>query len=242
VTTPDYREIFAARGDRYHAAMQRYPQARRAEFATLFAGTPVRAGQRVLDLPAGGAYLARYLPADCELVSLELSAGFGGGVDVVDDALPWRWGRFDHAVCLAALHHIEAPDRFLARLLDRLAPGGTLHLADVPAASGLARFLDGFVGRYNVTGHEGRYLRPDRDRFAALGTVLRCEDVPCPWEFADEAALLDFTGRLFGLVDCPDAALREALHELVGVRRTAQGVVLDWRLVYVDLQAPAATA
>ena len=236
--TPDYAAIFAQRGDRYHAAMQRHPGARHAEFAQLFARVPVRAGARVLDLPAGGAYLGQHLPAGCELVSLELSDGFGAGVAVVDAASPWRWGRFDHAVCLAALHHIDAPDDFLARLLTHLAPGGTLHLADVAAGSGIARFLDGFVGRYNLTGHEGTYLRADPARFAALGAVARCEEAACPWVFADEAQMVDFTGRLFGLVDCPDEALREALHELVGVRVTGDAVALDWRLVYVDLQAP----
>lgn len=233
----EYREIFDRRGDRYHAAMQRHPQARRAEFAQLFARVPVQAGQRVLDLPAGGGYLAQQLPAGVEVVSLELSEGFGGGVAVLDGDSPWPWGRFDHAVCLAALHHIEAQDAFLARMLGTLAPGGTLHLADVVAGSGLARFLDGFVGRYNGTGHEGTYLRNDRARFAALGDVVRCEVADCAWTFADDAAMLDFCGRLFGLEDCPDAALREALEDLVGVRRTHDAVELAWRLLYVDLRA-----
>jgi SAM-dependent methyltransferase len=236
----EYREIFDRRGDRYHAAMQRHPQARRAEFAQLFARGPVRGGERVLDLPAGGGYLAQQLPAGVEVVSLELSDGFGGGVAVLDGGAPWQWGRFEHAVCLAALHHIEAQDAFLARMLATLAPGGTLHLADVVAGSGQARFLDGFVGRYNGTGHEGLYLHDDRARFAALGEVLRCELVDCAWAFADEAAMLDFSGRLFGLMDCPDDALREALHELVGVRTTAAGVELAWQLLYVDLR-PRAT-
>jgi SAM-dependent methyltransferase len=236
MTVPDYREIFAARGDRYHAAMRRHPQARRAEFAQLFAQAPVAPRERVLDLPAGGGYLAHALPETAELVSLELSGGFGAGVEVVDFAAPWRRGRFNHAVCLAALHHIDGQDAFLARLLDVLAPGGTLHLADVVAGSGIARFLDGFVGRYNGTGHTGDYLRPDRARFAALGRVARCEELDCSWVFPDEAAMLDFSGRLFGLVDCPAGALREALHDLVGVRGTADGVALAWRLLYVDLQ------
>ena len=235
MTTPDYRAIFAARGDRYHAAMRRHPLARRAEFAQLFAHVPVAPGQRVLDLPAGGGYLAQALPDGAALVSLELSGGFGGGAEVVDFAQPWRWGRFDHAVCLAALHHVDAQDDFLARLLGTLVPGGTLHLADVVAGSGIARFLDDFVGRYNGTGHSGEYLRDDRARFSALGDIARCAGLDCPWAFPDEAALLDFSGRLFGLVDCPAPLLREALHELVGVRSTPAGIELAWRLLYVDV-------
>jgi hypothetical protein len=135
-----YPEIFKQRGKQYNDAIRRYPQARRAEFAQLFADDSVAARQRVLDMPDGGAYLARFLPSDADLVSLELTSGFGAGVDVHDASQPWPWGRFDHVVCLAALHHIEDQPGFVGGLLDRLQPDGTLHLADVPAGSSLVRF------------------------------------------------------------------------------------------------------
>ena len=84
-----YPEIFAQRGNRYHDAMLRFPNARDAEFQRLFDACPVAPGARVLDLPAGGGYLARFLPGDAELVSLELSEGFGGGVDVHNPQRTW---------------------------------------------------------------------------------------------------------------------------------------------------------
>jgi SAM-dependent methyltransferase len=232
-----YPEIFAQRGNRYHDAMLRFPNARDAEFRCLFDAAPVPAKARVLDLPAGGGYLARFLPADAELVSLELSEGFGGGVDVHDPQRTWPHAPFDHAVCLAALHHIPDQPSFIRGLLGTLAPGGILHLADVPAGSSLTRFLDGFVGRYNITGHEGMYLPADEGFYASIGHLRRCAELPCPWHFANEAAMLDFCGSLFGLVDCPPAELREALADLVGFEARDGGVRLDWRLLYVDLEA-----
>lgn len=233
---PEYGDIFTQRGDAYHRAMLRHPRARDAEFGLLFAGSPVQAGQRVLDLPSGGGYLGQHLPAGVELVGLELSSGFAADVAVHHEGQPWTFGRFDHAVCLAALHHIEDQPGFLRMLLSHLGPGGTLHLADVPRDSGVAHFLDGFVGRYNVTGHVGRYLGGDPSWFAAIGKLARLRECACPWRFDDEAQMLDFCGGLFGLVDCPPAALRDALARQVGFRHADDGVWLDWRLLYVDLE------
>jgi len=232
-----YPEIFAQRGNRYHDAMLRFPQARNAEFERLFDACPVAAGARVLDLPAGGGYLARFLPADAQLVSLELSEGFGGGVDVHDPQRTWPHAPFDHAVCLAALHHIEDQASFIRGMLGTLHPGGVLHVADVAAGSPLTRFLDGFVGRFNITGHEGGYLPRHEAFFARIGKLRRFGEFACPWRFVDEAAMLDFCGSLFGLVDCPPAELRAALADLVGFEAEGAGVRLDWRLLYVDLEA-----
>lgn len=232
----EYGEIFAQRGDAYHAAMLRCPGARNDEFARLFEGSAPQTGQRVLDIPAGGGYLRRHLPGDVELVSLELTAGFGNGVPVHDPSQTWDHGAFDHIACLAALHHIEDQAGFIVNLLTHLHPYGTLHLADVPRGSGLTRFLDGFVGRYNVTGHAGLYLPHDPAWFATLGKVARFGELSCPWEFESEQQMLEFCGGLFGVVDCPAAALREALQEHVGFRHERDCVVLDWRLLYVDLQ------
>ncbi len=232
-----YPEIFAQRGNRYHDAMLRFPGARNGEFERLFDACPVAPGARVLDLPAGGGYLARFLPADATLVSLELAEGFGGGVQVHDAQRTWPHAPFDHAVCLAALHHIPDQPSFIRGLLSTLHPGGVLHVADVAGGSPLTRFLDGFVGRYNITGHEGMYLPRDEAFFAAIGKLRRFGEFACPWRFADEAAMLDFCGSLFGLVDCPPAELRAALVDLVGFEAEDGGVRLDWRLLYADLEA-----
>ncbi len=235
----DYGDIFDRRGKAYAEAMARWPAARDAEFAAAFAARPVRTGDRVLDIPAGGGYLRRRLPGAL-VTELEFSEGFAAGIPVVAPLGEWgpaATGPFDHAVCLAALHHIGDGDALVRRLLDLLSPRGVLHLADVPADSGIADFLDGFVGRYNQTGHAGLYRRADALAWGRLGRVLRCEEQEVAWRFDSDADLLGFTARLFGVSGCTDADLLRALEQQVGVQRDAHGVRLLWRLWYVDLAA-----
>lgn len=234
--TLDYAQMFEARGHRYHAAMLAEPEARAAEFERLFDAVPVLAGQRVLDVPAGGGYLARQLGDRISVTSLELTAGFHGAVSTVDPKADWPIGRFDHVVCLAALHHIRDKPAFIDKLLGHVADGGVLHLADVALGSPLCRYLDGFVGHYNCTGHEGDYMDPQVLPIPADARVLRAAEVACPWRFTDRAHLLAFCRDLFGLDDCPMDALEESLASLVGIRDIDGAAILDWRLLYVDLQ------
>ncbi|MEO5629660.1 MAG: methyltransferase domain-containing protein [Thermomonas sp.] len=232
---PEYVEIFKQRGHPYHAAMQAFPDARNAEFEQLFAAHPLEGVPRILDIPAGGGYLARHLGARAQVTSREITPGFSLDTELADPDDLSAFSGYDRAICLAALHHFEDPISFLTRLRGTLKPGGILHVADVCAGSPLGDYLDGFVGRYNITGHDGRYLGADRARYASLGRVERCEEVHCRWQFRDEADMLAFAGSLFGLVDHPLAELRDALRRLVGFRVTDTGVELDWRLLYIDI-------
>lgn len=236
-----YGDIFDLRGDAYAQAMVRWPAARDAEFAALFDKAPVLSGQQVLDVPAGGGYLRARLAEAC-VTGLEFSEGFSAGVPVVQPLGDWvaalagaGAAMFDHVVCLAALHHIQEGDAFVRRLLTLLGEGGVLHMADVPLGSKVADFLDGFVGRYNQTGHNGLYRAADPQAWGRLGRVLRCEERVVPWRFATDADMLAFTAGLFGVKDCPAPALVQALESQVGVVRDADGVSLQWRLWYVDL-------
>lgn len=229
-----YKEVFTERGATYHRAMRRYPQARRAEFERLFSRQPVETNQSVLDIPAGGGYLQYHLP-QAHLTSLELTEGFGAGVPVVSAASDWPVGRFDHVTCLAALHHIPDRGAFVEHLLRHSV--GFVHIADVSVTSPIARFLDDFVGRYNGTGHEGIYL-PDRPESFGFGDrLLHYGEIDCPWRFPDEMSLLDFCADLFGMIDCPQDRLRNALADYVGISNDDDGAILNWRLTYIDLRA-----
>ena len=143
----EYAEIFTHRGNAYHRAMQRFPDARNAEFETLFKRQPLRAGETVLDVPSGGGYLARTLPSGVTATELELTDGFAPGVRVVETYGEWDVGPFDHAVCLAGLHHIEHQDRFVSQLVRHTRSGGFVHIADVDRTQKIARYLDEFRRR-----------------------------------------------------------------------------------------------
>jgi SAM-dependent methyltransferase len=231
----EYAEIFTHRGDAYHRAMQRFAGARNAEFAELFRRRPVKEGETVLDVPSGGGYLARTLP-QARITALEFSSGFSPDVRVVETFGEWDVGEFDHAVCLAGLHHIEDQDRFVSQLVRHTRDGGTVHIADVDRSQPLARYLDGFVGRYNSTGHEGKYLTGQSFLRLPYTRLIGSEIRDCPWKFDSEDSLLTFCGDLFGLSDYPRSELRAQLDEHVGITGASGGSSLGWRLRYIDLE------
>lgn len=236
VNLDEYADIFAARGAAYHGAMQRQMDARNAEFDALFVRHPVKPGQTLLDIPAGGGYLARRLPESVQVTELEVTKGFTPQLRVVPTYGDWDVGRFDHVVCLAALHHIQEQDRFVAQLAAHTAPGGIIHLADVDITQNIATFLDGFVGRFNSTGHRGKYITAQS--FAHLpGTQLLASEIrDCPWRFPSEERALDFAAALFGVVNYPRAEFRDAVRHFVGMREASRNILLDWKLRYIDLK------
>ena len=71
-----YAEIFAQRGRSYDIAMTRYPNARRQEFEAIASRLDCKSGQLILDVPAGGGYLAQYLPSDITLINLDTCQSF----------------------------------------------------------------------------------------------------------------------------------------------------------------------
>jgi len=236
VNPDEYADIFAARGASYHAAMQCHRNARNAEFDALFVRNPVNPGQTVLDIPAGGGYLARRLPASVQVTELEVTRGFTPQLRVVPTYGEWGVGTFDHVVCLAALHHIQEQDRFVAQLAAHTAPGGIIHLADVDITQHIVLFLDGFVGRYNSTGHHGKYINAHSFTNIPGTQCLVSEIRDCPWRFPDTNSALDFSAALFGLVNYPRTEFRDAIQHFVGMREDSGVVLLDWKLRYVDLK------
>ena len=72
-----YEEIFNERGKSYHLAMEKYPSSRDEEFRAVVEELRQKPKGAILDLPAGGGYLRRYLN---ELI-LYLAYDFSGEFD-----------------------------------------------------------------------------------------------------------------------------------------------------------------
>lgn len=238
-----YETIFAARGSRYDRAMQRWPDARAEDFLVPLAWLAPTAGETVLDVPAGGGYLARHLPAGCRWLGHEPCAGFGAAASGPPAAellpLPCQDVSVDAAISIAGVHHLDDKRPLYRELRRVVRPGGRLLLADVHEDSAVARFLDGFVGCHNTTGHSGHYLGPRTlaELDGAGWRVRRAERVGLAWLFDDRAALVAFCRMLFDMPAVPDAELLGAVDRVLGCRARGGRVAMAWELFLVLAEA-----
>lgn len=240
MTADHYSERFRRHGHSYGNAMRLYPQARREEFeqvARRIGSLPAWA--TVVDVPAGGGYLARHLPRGCAWRGHEPCASFaptgGDGVETALLPLPWPDALAQAAVSVAGVHHLGDKRAFFSELARVVLPGGRLVLADVWAGSAVAAFLDDFVGAYNSTGHEGCYLgEHTADELRDAGWHPgRPERVALRWHFPDHAALGHFCQALFDLRGISRGAVIDNADRILGIRRHARGVALEWELACV---------
>lgn len=239
----EYARLFNVRGGKYDAAMTRHPRARDAEFDTAVAIAGVQAGDIVADIPCGGGYLARHLPAGVTLYSVDSSDVFadcmraGGNQRFLAcpiTAVPLQDGVLDHVLSIAGLHHVAERRPFWRECARLLRRDGVLTVGDVEEGSAVARFLDGVVDRYTPTGHRGTYF--DAGTVAELEQcgfrVEATESRRIGWQAADLPALAEFCRLLFGLEGIGIAELASVLVDEIGIVETASGVELDWRLVF----------
>jgi SAM-dependent methyltransferase len=238
-----YQDIFTARGDAYHEAMTRWPDARAQELRLLLDLLEPRPGELLLDAPAGGGYLAAWLPAGVRYVAAEPARPFfercpedAGHRRLLGPlhkiALPDA--SVDVVTSLAGLHHEPDVDGILSELVRVLRPGGRLGVADVRLGSPPDRFLNGFVHEHSSLGHRGAFFDgalAERLRDAGLRDVAQAP-APLRWRFADEATLVGFVRRLFGIDRASDAEIRDAVETLLGTEPLpGGGIALRWELL-----------
>ena len=237
----NYEDIFAQRGGRYDHAMRTFEHARDEEFRIPLQLAKVKPGEVVIDVPAGGGYLAEYLPEGCTWHGHEPCAALAGngGLDQALLPLPWPDGFSDLAVSIAGVHHLQDKRPLFRELRRVLKPDGRLMLADVHEASAVARFLDGFVGDNNSTGHEGSYLgQHTLEELRETGwTIISAERRAYSWRFDSTESLGSFCHQLFDLRKCTWQETVKAARETPGVTEDATGCHLHWELYFI-LAAP----
>jgi len=241
----NYEELFQLRGAPYDGAMTRFPEARREEFLNTIARANLSPGARVGDVPAGGGYLARYLPQGCTWLGHEPCASFGHGVTGQDrDLLPLPWGdaSVDAALSVAGVHHLDDKAPLFTELARVVRPDGRLVLADVHEASAVSRFLDGWVDRHNSTGHVGSYLGDHTiDELRRAGfDIVSAERVPFHWRFSTLDDMGEFAHRLFDLRSSTPSETARTIAAELGVDALPDGVGMRWELFMVAA-APAAS-
>lgn len=240
----NYEDIFQERGGAYHRAMRRWPEARRDDFLLPLQWAAPQPGERLIDVPAGGGYLRRYLPQGCDWFGHEPCASFRDDAAAPDRRLlplPWPDGFAHAAISIAGVHHLPDKQPLFGELARTLLPGGRLVLADVHADSAVARFLDDFVGRHNSTGHLGSYL--DDRTPAALRSqgfrVARSERMRYCWWFENRSEMGDFCRLLFDMENIGSGEVADAIEHRLGVRSRDGRLGMNWELMVVLATAAA---
>lgn len=240
----DYLAIFEKRGQSYDQAMQKYPQARDAEFRRLLEHIDIDAVQCILDVPSGGGYLAKFFPPTAEIHSLEPCRQFTpklphltSDIDLETLALPAN--TYQLVVCLAAIHHVKNKAAFFAQSHAALQANGLFCVGDISRSNPITTFLDEFAGAHNGTGHNGYYLSPeDISQLASEAgfNIIHAGEKDCHWAFSSQAAMLDFCRLLFGLASASDEALLQALQQHIGTSEQQGQTLLHWKMLYTTLQ------
>lgn len=238
MTTKFYAEIFRHSGASYHKAMQLFPSARDEEFKTALSLLGLQPQDQLLDVPAGGGYLKRYLHPSNQYLGFDFSGGFAPNSDIKscsETHIPLQNDTADGAICLAALHHVQDKSAFIKELQRCLVPGRRAVIGDVVTNTKEAHFLDGFVNQWNSLGHQGNFIEPDRDLslLKKSGFEAHFHTTSYHWDFSTQADCHQYIRLLFALDKRPPTAELSAALELLGTSGTQSKFQLNWSLGFL---------
>lgn len=243
-----YEEIFNARGHLYNEAGSKCPEAREAERAALLDLLAPKAGETIVDAPAGGGYVAeglrRRLGDAVRVICIEPAERFGAAIQPEFERrheplerTSLASGSVDAVASLAGLHHFRNKRPVYCEWHRILKPGGRLVVADVQVDTPTAEFLNGFVHSHTPGGHEGIFVQPgewSRELEDAGFAVVSEELLAVPWRFPDALALEIFCHRLFGVTKADPVSTGRAIAEILGTAPDgAGGCQMAWQLRYV---------
>lgn len=243
IKVKNYSEIFNKRGDWYHEAMGRWPDARANEFFSAIRIADIRPGERVCDVPSGGGYLNRFLSVPAAITSVETSSAFLGYIPRKNhkilakdlDSIPMDSESMDKVISIAGLHHLSNLEGFFQEVRRILKPNGACCIADVREGSRVDSFLNGFVNQFNSLGHEGRFFTNQTNALMnECGlAVEQAGAVSYPWNFSTTEDMVSFCRFLFGLDKGSDAEILQGIGNTVGYAHRNGKVEMNWELQFI---------
>ena len=204
-----------------------------------------RSGARC-DVPAGGGYLADGLRGQVhdtkKIFCVEPSQKFSEPISTdytlyncTISNIPVDDNSFDRIGSLAGLHHIDNKLPFFREAARLLKPNGLIGIGDVLVGSAVAKFLNGPVDRYTMSGHKGIFIRRGDyfQWFKNSGLEPKLEKYhEFHWSFDSLDQMVDYCKSLFGLVNANRSQVREALHSHFDIRHHGDKVLLPWSIIY----------
>lgn len=245
----DYSSIFSVRADRYRNAQVRWPAVRRSELECFAGLLNVRAGERVLDAPAGNGVLRAYLPQSIQYLAQDPAADFaaeclGQGLEVCCaplEATGLAGQSFDVVASLTGLHHERRRFDIYAEWWRVLKPGGRLVMMDVAQGSAVGHFLNVFVDRWNSQGHRGYFIDQADEQALHSAGFRNIEKLHCEysWCALDEQQMVAFMLELFGLDLQPDFHVMSAeLRSSLGAGFCCGSYQVPWSLTALSASKP----
>jgi SAM-dependent methyltransferase len=234
-----YAAVFEKRAAEYDYAMKFAPKARDAEFMALLEPLSGLSPGLVCDVPAGGGYLAPYLPRGFEYVGVEPTSEFltdwPDGLRKVSSGMtdvPLAPESVDYIVSLAGLHHEPDLRPVFDEFRRMVRDSGRVIVSDAASGTAPALFLNGFVDENNPLGHDGRFLDDSTaSLLEASGFAIRDDRLlDVPWSFASATEAGEFCRHLFGTSSLDANEVSRALDREIGFDWSEGRPSLRWKL------------
>jgi len=207
-------------------------------------------GELVLDAPAAGGFLSRYIkvpnisitaldpcPALSELATGLVKQSYCAPLS----NLPFQDGHFDAVLCLAGLHHELALAEFFIEAFRVIKPNGRLVIAEVDEKSAPAEFLNGFVNAHSSLGHQGLFFSQHYiDSLKKAGFVIDENQYKSyHWVFESNQEMADAIVMMFGIDRATPEQTLEGIKDILGTEKLAHGCVgMSWGLRFVSCIKP----
>lgn len=247
----EYADLFNVRGHLYNEAVSSCPLARENERAALLDLIGDAAGRTVIDIPAGGGYVADGIQArwpSASVICNEPAQRFAAAIQPCFtirhdpmDSLGLADGSIDIIASLAGLHHVGNRLPLFREWKRVLRPGAMVAVADVMADSPTAAFLNEFVHANTPGGHEGVFFSPGEftanlidSGFAHVTERL----IEVPWIFPNVKVMGRFCRTLFAATKATEEEVIEGIRHHLGWQEIESGIAMNWALIYASGVVP----
>lgn len=241
-----YKEIFDVRAMQYHFAMKLCCDAREQEFLNSIAIVQnyktFNKNDKIIDIPAGGCYLKKYLPQEVQYIAFEESESFikqtkydqNIQVEYFANNLLTNLesNSVDFVFSIAGLHHNPNLLKLFQEIARVLHNKGLAIIADVGKDSNQDYFLNQFVDQNSSFKHKGIFLDDStiKELQQANLEVVTDQNSQYYWQFADENNMVQFCKNLFGIDQATDDEILKAIKSYLGVKYEKDKLLMNWSL------------
>lgn len=257
-----HAEAFDIRGELYGLAFEIAPHARAQDLKVMFDWIQPRLGEKTVDISAGTGFLtiplarqtqAQTYAIDPTKIELDILVKRAAGLAItpvalspgdkkVFDQLGVDEGKIDIVTSFGGLHHIVGDNQqnlAFQNISKMLRPGGRFIAGDVGAGTSLARHFETSVKKHCLTGHEEKWLSPERLQGELLvGTDLefvRANMVSIEWVFDSEEHMVLFMRALHAYPMSVKDVLSD-LRNILGYEHRDGKVYLKWPMLIFELR------